>query len=165
MNSRFPRFILVLVSLALLTACGYSVHGKASLPFTEVAIGTIENKTFEPKVQDKLYRALAEEFMKNGIQVRNTAPHTITAIVRTFEMHVLSEKKDIAVEYSITIAADFLIREPNGNVRPLKNIRSPFLVTVTESAALETLLARKEIAQERAMHDISLEVIGALIYP
>lgn len=164
MNSRFPRFALILVVLGLCSACGYSVHGRASLPFTEVAIGAIENRTHEPKVQDKLHRALAEEFMKNGIMVKNAADRTITATVKTFEMHILAEKKNVAVEYRITINADFMIREPDGKVRLLRNISSPFMVTLTESEALETLLARKEIAEERAMRDISMEVVGSLIY-
>ncbi|GAB4488201.1 MAG: hypothetical protein OHK006_18360 [Thermodesulfovibrionales bacterium] len=164
MNSRFPRFALILVVLGLCSACGYGVHGRADLPITEVAIGAIENRTLEPKVQDKLHRALVEEFTKNGIQVRNTADHTITATVKTFEMHILTEKKDIAVEYRITVNADFVIRGPDGKVRLLRNISSPFMVTLTESNALETLLARKEIAEERAMRDISMEVVGSLIY-
>ena len=67
------RLILwsVLAGAFLLSGCGYSVHRQSDLPFSEIQIGTIENKTLEPKLQDKLHTALTEEFMQNGIMVKS----------------------------------------------------------------------------------------------
>ncbi len=60
-------FCLMVLSLS---GCGYTIHTKASLPFEDIQIGTIENKTYEPKLQDRLNKSLTEEFLKQGIAVR-----------------------------------------------------------------------------------------------
>jgi hypothetical protein len=149
----------------LLSACGYSVHRQSDLPFKEIQIGTIENKTLEPKLQDKLYAALAEEFMKNGIRVVPSAERKISAAVHTFDMTVLAEKNEVAVEYLVVIKADFIFEEKDGQKKPLKNIDSPFIVSLLSSDDLSALLAKKELVEEQALRDVAMRVVGALIYP
>jgi hypothetical protein len=43
-------------------------------------------------------------------------------------------------------------------------IKSPFIVSFTGSSDLGTLVATKESAEERAMADIAMELVGELIY-
>ena len=148
----------------LLSGCGYSVHTHSDLPFKEIKIGTIENKTLEPKLQDKLHAALTEEFMKNGIMVNPYADTKISAILREFDLSVLSEKKEITIEYRVLINADFIVEYKDGRKKEFKKIDSPFIVSLASSEDLATLLAKKDLVEERAMRDVAMRIIGALIY-
>ncbi len=148
----------------LLSGCGYSVYRQSALPFKEIQIGMIENKTLEPKLQDKLHTALTEEFMKNGIRVTPAADTKLSAVVHAFDMSVLSERQGITIEYRVVVNADFVLVDKDGKKKELKNIESPFIVSFTASEDLATLLAKKELLEERAMRDVAMRVIGALIY-
>ena len=159
------RLILwsILASAYLLSGCGYSVHRQSDLPFSEIQIGTIENKTLEPKLQDKLHTALTEEFMQNGITVRPDADTKLSVVIQDFDMKILSEKQEITVQYRIFIRADFTLVYKNGKTE-IKNIDTPFIVTLTASNALNKLLATKELAEEQAMRDVAMRLVGTLIY-
>lgn len=156
--------VLAVALILFVTGCGYSIHGQASLPFREIGIGDIENRTLEPKLQDKLHRALVEEFRKQGISVTPSAEYRITGVINNFNMVGLSEKEDIVVEYSVIVNADFRLVDREGKVREIKNITSPFIVSFTGSEDLGRLLATREIAEERALRDIAMEIVGVLIY-
>jgi outer membrane lipopolysaccharide assembly protein LptE/RlpB len=162
----FPTQLSVGVSLVtglLLSGCGYSIYGHSELPFTAIQIRTIENKTLEPKLQDKLHKALTEEFMKNGIMVSPVADTKLSAVIHTFDMTVLSEKQGIAIEYRVVIRADFTVEDKEGK-KELKKIDSPFIVSFVSSEDISTLLAKKELAEERALKDVAMRIVGALIY-
>jgi len=148
----------------LLSGCGYSVYTHSDLPFKEIKIETIENKTLEPKLQDKLYAALTEEFVKNGITVNPYAETKISAVIHKFDMTVLSEKKEITIEYRILINADFFVEYKDGGKKEFRKIDSPFIVSLASSEDLATLLAKKDLVEERAMRDVSMRIIGTLIY-
>ena len=78
-------------------------------------------------------------------------------------MKILSEKNDITVQYRIIIRADFSIAYKNGKTE-VKNMDTPFIVTLTASNALNKLLATKELAEEQAMRDVAMRLVGTLIY-
>jgi len=150
---------------ALITAgCGYAIHRKADLPFTEIRIGKIENLSLEPKLQDKLHKALVREFTKNGITVTPSVGNVLSGVVRKFEMSSLSEKKDITVEYSIIIDADFTYRDNEGNVREVKKVMSPFIISFPGAQNMALLLGSRDMAEDKAAADIAMEIVGALIY-
>ena len=159
------RLILwaILASAYLLSGCGYSMHRQGDLPFSEIQIGTIQNNTLEPKLQDKLHRALTEEFMKNGIMVTPAAGTKLSAVITDFDMKIFSEKKEITVSYRIRMRADFTLTEKSGKTE-LKKIDTPFIVTLTASNALNTLLATKELVEEQAMRDVAMRIMGELIF-
>jgi len=152
-----------LVTGLLLSGCGYSIHRQADLPFTEIQIGIIENNTLEPKLQDKLHQALTEEFMKNGIMVSSVADKKLSAVVHTFDMVILSEKEEITIDFRIFIRADFTLEDRSGK-KEFRNIESPFFVSFASSEDLSTLLAKRDLAEEKAMEDVAMRIVGALIY-
>jgi hypothetical protein len=145
--------------------CGYTIHGRMSLPFDSIQISKIENTTIEPKLQDRLYKALTEEFLKQGIAVYPDAGYKLTGTVYQFELRILSEKADIAAEYEVIIKGDFRLVEPSGNIKEFKNIGSPFIVSFQSSDMLEDVLATKELASEKAIKDMAMEIVAILIYP
>ena len=157
--------LLVLLALILLIAgCGYTVYNRASLPFTEIRIGNIENLTLEPKLQDKLHQALVEEFAKYGIAVTPGAAPVISVVLQNFTMVSLSEKNDITVEYRFIIEADFTYQDSKGKIQEIKGRGLPFIVSFSGSGAIPDLLANKTVAERQAMSDLAKSIIGTLIY-
>jgi len=160
-------YILLLLScnlLLVLSGCGYSLHTKASLPFDAVRIGTIGNKTLEPKLQDGLNRSLTGEFLKQGITVQNNAGYKLEGVIHKFELRVLSEKLEVASEYEVTIKGDFRLVDPAGKIREFKNIGSPFIISFYGSGKLNELIAYKEQASERALKDMAAEIVATILY-
>jgi outer membrane lipopolysaccharide assembly protein LptE/RlpB len=155
---------LAYLAVLMTAGCGYSLHRKADLPFTEIRIGKIENLSLEPKLQDKLHKALVREFTKNGITVTPSVGNVLSGVVRRFEMTSLSEKKNVTFEYKIVIEADFTYRDNDGNVRVTKKVMSPFIVSTAGSQDMGVLLGSRDVAEEKAMADIAMEIVGALIY-
>jgi len=168
MHTRLTMFSVLLgfayLTVLMTAGCGYSIHRKADLPFTEIRIGKIENLSLEPKLQDKLHKALVREFTKNGITVTPSVGNVLSGVVRRFEMSSLSEKKDITVEYKITIDAAFTYRDNDGNVREIKKVISPFIISSPASKDMGVLLGKRDIAEDEAVADIAMEIVGALIF-
>ncbi len=161
-------FILILFtfhfSLFTLFGCGYTIHSKASLPFDSIQIGKIENTTVEPKLQDRLHNALTEEFLKQGIAVYPDTGYKLIGTINKFELLILSEKSDVAIEYEVLIKGDFKLIDPSGNIKELKNVGSPFIVSFSSPGPLEELIASKELASEKAIRDMAMEIVAILIY-
>jgi outer membrane lipopolysaccharide assembly protein LptE/RlpB len=157
-------FLIPVLIVMLLGGCGYSVQRHAALPFTEISVGRIENTTFEPKLQDKLFEALTREFMKQGISVDPSAKLKLAGTINKFDLVGLSEKNGIIAEYRIVVNITFRLLDEEGKTRKTMTIKSPFIVSFTGSSDLGTLVATKESAEERAMADIAMELVGELIY-
>ncbi|MEJ2697199.1 MAG: LPS assembly lipoprotein LptE [Candidatus Sulfobium sp.] len=155
---------LGIIIIFLLGGCGYSVHRHASLPFGKINVGRIDNATLEPKLQDKLSNALTEEFTRQGIVVTPDAKLKLTGRVSRFDMISLSEKEEVTLEYRVIVDADFTITDAGGKVLETRHVSSPFIVSFTGPGELTSLLAARDLAEERAMRDLSQELVGMLIY-
>jgi hypothetical protein len=147
-----------------LFGCGYTLHSSSSLPFDAVRIGKIENKTVEPKLQDMLYQALTEEFLKHGISVSSTAEHEISGVIDQFDLRLVAEKEDVAAEYEVIMKGNFSVINPAGERQEFVNISSPFLISFSGFGTLNELLALKEKASESAVREIALTIVAAIIY-
>jgi hypothetical protein len=163
---RFPIVLLFTVycSLFAVCGCGYTIHGKASLPFDAIQIGTIGNKTFEPKLQDRLYQALTEEFLRQGVSVSPVAGNKITGSINRFDMRVIAEKGDIAADYEVIITGDFKLSDPAGKEQEFKNIGSPFIVSFSGTGPMADMIASKEAASDKAIRNMASEIIAVLFY-
>jgi hypothetical protein len=166
-KKRMLSFLLPFAVCCLLStvlSCGYAIHGKASLPFHEVQIGIIENRTVEPKLQDKLYQALTDEFLRQGIAVYRGADYQLKGKINHFELRVLSETSDVATEYEVIIKGEFTATGPSGYVKDLKGFGSPFIISFSAADTLTGLLALKDLASDRAIRDMAQQIVAALIY-
>ncbi|OGW38950.1 MAG: hypothetical protein A2Y97_10975 [Nitrospirae bacterium RBG_13_39_12] len=150
--------------LVVFCGCGYTIHGKSSLPFDSIQIGNIENLTVEPKLQDKLHRALTEEFLKQGINVYPESAFKLSGRIYKFELRILSQKYDVATEYEVIIEGDFRIVDSSGNIKDFEKIGSPFIVSFQSSDLLEDVLSSKELASERAVKDMAMQIVSLVIY-
>ncbi|OGW25462.1 MAG: hypothetical protein A2X59_11935 [Nitrospirae bacterium GWC2_42_7] len=156
--------LTIFISLIFLNSCGYSIHRYSELPFKEIKIGLIENKTLEPKLQDKLHKALTEEFLKHGIMIEPDADLKLSGIIHKFSLDGLSEKNGVVIEYKAIINVDFMLTDEKDETRFIKNISSPFIVSMTGSNDFGSLIANKDLAETKAMKDVAMEIVGALIY-
>jgi hypothetical protein len=166
-KSKTQNIIILSIIYCLLStvfSCGYAIHSKKSFPFQAIQIDRIENRTDEPKLQDKLSLALTDELLRQGFAVHPGADYHLRGKINLFELRILSETSDIATEYEIVMKGDFLVSGPSGYVRELKDIGSPFIISFSGSGQLTTLLAFKELASERAIRDIAQQIVAALMY-
>jgi outer membrane lipopolysaccharide assembly protein LptE/RlpB len=162
-DTMFYTLCSMLIALSLF-GCGYTLQGRTELLFDSIQIQAIENKTVEPKLQDMFYRAVTEEFLKHGVSVQSPADYKLSGTINRYELHVLSERGDVAVEYEVIMKGDFRLVGPSGDTRDIKNMGSPFIVSFPVFGPLEDVLAFKELAAERAVRDMAMEVVAALIY-
>jgi uncharacterized lipoprotein YajG len=144
--------------------CGYRVHRHTALPFKDIHIFPIENRTLEPKLQDKLHRALVKEFTKHGVRINPSSRTRLTGTIHTFDMLSLSVKDDTTAEYRVNASVNFTVHNANGNIQEIKNIRSPFIVSFSGIEALSETLANRDVAEEMALADVAMQIVGFLIY-
>jgi len=159
LNFAFLIFIFAL----FLTGCGYKVLGRESLPFDSVNIGRIENKTYEPKLEDKLQKALADELIRNGIMISKNSGYVITGVINDFKLEPLTETQGTAVEFEIVIKGRFFLTSPEGKVKELRN-SGVFIVSFYSIGNLQELRAAKEQAAETAMRNLASEIRAGIVY-
>lgn len=164
-SSLFTLFLLFTFhfSLFALSGCGYTLQGRDTLPLTSVKIGRIENKTFEPKLEDKFQKALADELIRNGIMISKSAGHVISGTINDFSLKPLSEKEGVASEYEVIIKARFFLTSPDGKVKELRN-SGVFTVSFSGSGNIENIVAAKEQAAETAMRNLASEIRAGIVY-
>jgi len=144
--------------------CGYSIQGSAALPVHAVSIGQIVNKTYEPRLEDKLQTALVQVLMNNGIALESSSEYRIEGVIKTYALSTLAAVAGTAVEYEVIIRGDFKLVEPGGKVKPLKG-GGVFIVPFLSGGALEDVMARRDVAIMQALQDLSTELVMSLIYP
>ena len=155
--------LLAACCLSLLSGCGYSLHSRSGLPFHSISIGKIANKTFEPKLQDRMQTALADELIKSGFNIAGDSGHRIDGVLNTFELKTLSEKSGTAVEYEVIVKGDLRLTGPSGEIKALRG-SGAFIISFTSTESLQGVIALKEQATERALRDLSSEIVASIIY-
>lgn len=146
-----------------LSGCGYSLQGRTDLPFLSISLGKIENRTYEPRIEDRLQVALAEELMKSGFVIDADSGYGIGGVINTFVLKALSEKSGTAVQYEVEIRGAFRLYEPSGASRPLAG-GGAFIVSFQSADKIEDVKAREERATEKALKDLSSELVASLLY-
>lgn len=154
---------LVVFQTVVISGCGYTLHGKASLPFSSITIGRIINKTFEPGLEDRLQLALVDELMKDGFSIDGSGQNRIEGAVNAFELRTLSIKSGVAVEYEVIVRGDFRLTEASGKTRALRN-NGVYIVSFLSTDSLQGVMAMKEKAIEKALSDLSSEIAASVMY-
>jgi hypothetical protein len=163
-SKKFFSCLLLTVYCLLFFGCGYTVQTKANLPFDTIAVGKLENKTFEPKLQDRFSRSLAETFAEYGFRVNSSARYRLEGEITKFELEPLVEQNLVAAQYKVVIKANFrLIDTASGRSVPLV-ADSPFITYFSSTERLENVLAQKELSTVSALKNLSQEVVRAIMY-
>lgn len=156
-------FTFVMGYLFLVSGCGYTIQGKATLPFRTISIGRLVNKTFEPRLEDRMQLALVEELTRSGFIIDGSAGYSIEGTIKVFELRTLSAKAGIAEEYEVIIKGDFRLMDPSGKAKILRN-RGAFIVSFQGADSLQGIMVSKEKATERALRELSSEMVASIIY-
>lgn len=164
MSSLRALTISTLLACLILAGCGYSLQARSDLPFEEVAIGRIGNKTAEPKIQDIMARAMAEVLMEYGFAIGTDAPYRIEGEITRFDLRVLSERGLTATEYQVLIQGSFrLVDTRSGSFTPLTKTESLFVTSFSSGGRIESVLALKELATQTALRNLSIELVRELL--
>ncbi|WP_333655717.1 LptE family protein [Dissulfurispira sp.] len=163
-SQKFFSCLLLTVYCLLFFGCGYTIQTKANLPFDTIAVGKLENKTFEPKLQDRFSRSLSETFAEYGFRVNSSARYRLEGEITKFELEPLVEQNLVAAQYKVVIKANFrLIDTASGRSVPLV-ADSPFITYFRSTERLENVLAQKELSTVSALKNLSQEVVRVISY-
>ncbi len=158
-------FAHLMIFIFLLSGCGYSIQKKSDIPFSDIHIGKINNNTFEPKLQDKLYRTLVGTFSEYGFNINPASRYRLEGDITKFEIKTLSEKELITTEYQILLFCNFrLIDTQTGSISNIEGVTDPFVKYFIAKGKLENVLAQKEIATESSLRDLSKELVRYIIH-
>ncbi|MBI3592774.1 MAG: hypothetical protein HY099_04765 [Nitrospirae bacterium] len=163
-TGRLKKFIYCTCLIFLVSGCGYTLQTRANLPFDTIAVGTIENKTLEPKLQDRFNRALAETFAEYGFNVSSSARYRLEGKITSFDLRPMVEQQLTATQYEVIIKANFrLVDTESGSVTHLA-ADSPFITYFGSSGALESVMAQKELSTYTALKNLSQELVRLIAY-
>lgn len=155
---------LFLIFAFFVNGCGYTLQTRANLPFESVAVGKIENRTVEPKLQDRFNRQLADTFAEYGFYVSQSSRYVLEGEILRFELKPRSEVDLVASQYEVVINANFrLVDTLTGRSIPLI-AQSPFITYFSSSGSIETVLAQKELSTTSALKNLSQEVVRRIAY-
>jgi hypothetical protein len=152
-----------LIILLFLSGCGYSFVGGKSSSVKSIKIGSIENKTHEPGLEDELRTALSDELMRHGVSLNGEQGIEITGSIEKFELRGFSEKEGLFSEYEIIINGSFFLKKSAGYVSIL-NVQSPFIVHFSSGGSMGLVSALKEEAVRSALRDFASEIAAAIVY-
>ena len=161
--NHYRQWLLIFVLFLLLPGCGYAIYGKADLPFQSIHVSKIINKTFEPRLEDRMQTALTDELMRSGFVIDGSSGYRIGGNITTFVLNTLSEKSGVAAEYEVVIKGDFMLIDPSGKARELRH-QGVFIVSFSSTESLQNVVARKEMATEKALKDFSSEIVASIIF-
>lgn len=160
----------LLACFVLLLSCGYHIVGSRPLPFHSVTIEPVRNKTYEPRLEERMHRALSSEFISQGIEVRTGNGHgaeagggaVIETTVTKFALGAIGAVDEFVKEQEILMLVN-VKAAINGQVTEFKSMESPIKITFQSTGPVSESVARKERATDKACREIAREIVSKLI--
>jgi len=157
------RLLVWFFCVCLLTSCGYRMIGSTTLPFKSVTIMPVVNKTYEPRLEERLHRSLAREFINQGIEVKPEGGDLIIeSVIRSFRLGAIGAINEIVKEQEIFMNVDFTIRDHEREIK-FKSIKSPIRITFNAAGTVSESVIEKERATEKACREIAKEIVGRIL--
>ena len=129
--------------------------GSRLLPFNSVTIKPVQNKTYEPRLEEKLYNALAYEFIRQGIEVKNSGGDVgLEAIIRTFQLGAIGSVNERVKEQTIIMKVDMKLIEGK-TVTEFSQMESPIKITFETEGSVSDSVAQKEKSADKACKEIA----------
>lgn len=154
----------LLLALFSLLSCGYAVRNSSHLPFREISIASVTNRTTQPNLEDIFHKKLAQEFIREGIPVANASDYSLTADITEFTLRVLSEKNEFSSEYEVIIRADVGITGPEGFSHQYLSKTSPFIESFIAERDINSIVTLKEMAIEKALASLARTIVIEVVY-
>jgi outer membrane lipopolysaccharide assembly protein LptE/RlpB len=160
----FSFYFLFLISYFLfVSSCGYHIVGSKPLPFDSITIKPINNKTYEPRLEDRLHSALSKEFIAQGIKVMAiNGDVDLEATITTFKLGSIAAIEEKAQEQEITMRVNVRLIDKN-RVTEFVSMESPIRITFQSTGAVSESVVQKERAIDKAFSEIAREIISKII--
>lgn len=156
---------LIILCLVVLSACGYEPVRHSQLPYKSITVKSVENRTFEPGLQDRFWRVFTEEAVLRGVNIVRTGGDAQLAITfRSYKLNTISIKNDLSAEYRVVIKADVEITSHGKVLIEQKAMESEFLETFSAAGGIQEIQARRDEATDRAIRSLSERILGLLLY-
>jgi len=169
MRYQFQRSLLLFLfyfSLLTLHGCGYHIVGSTSLPFDKITILPVQNRTYEPNLEDLLHQALSTEFTSQGINVNPSGVShsgvTLEAIIRSFSVNTIASSNEKVKEQSVTMEVDFRLRDGR-RIMEFNSVRSPINITFQTAGSVTESVIEKQKALERITKEVARELISRIM--
>lgn len=154
---------VVFVLAFFVSSCGYRMVGSRLLPFNSITIKPVKNNTYEPKLEDRMHKALSNEFTYQGIEVKTAnAAADLESTVTTFALGAVAAVDETVKEQQIIMHVDLKLIT-DGKVKEFKGMASPIKITFQSVGTVSESVARKEIAADKACREIAKEIVSRII--
>ena len=114
---------LCILSMILITGCGYQMVGKEThVPpgLTSIAIPTFVNRTLEPGIEVPFTRGFLGEFINDrrvGVVDRTEAASILEGVVKSFNIYAVAYgPTGLVSEYQTTVVIDLTLKKRTGEV-------------------------------------------------
>ncbi len=157
-------YFLLLTSLfLLLISCGYHMTGSKLLPFNSITIRPVQNKTYEPRLEERLHNALSNEFINQGIEVKISGGDVdLQTTITSFQLGAIGAVDETVKEQEIIMQADIKLTDKE-RVTEFKTMHSPIKITFESVGNVGESVANKEVSTDKASREIAREIIGQII--
>ncbi len=159
----FFYFLLLSSYFLLLSSCGYHMVGSRLLSFDSIHITHVDNKTYEPKLEEKLHNALSEEFVTQGIKAGGASSDvTLEAVITRFELSAIGTIDASVREQEIIMFVDVRIID-SGDVTEFKSIGSPIKITFETAGTVPQAVDQRDRASIKASREIARDIVSRII--
>ncbi len=152
--------LLSILSMILITGCGYQMVGKEThVPpgLTSIAIPTFVNRTLEPGIEVPFTRGFLGEFINDrrvGVVDRREAASILEGVVKSFNIYAVAyAPTGVVSEYQTTVVIDLTLKKRTGEV----------LWTEKDFSENRWYRASSSVLTSEANKAIAIEEIGRLM--
>jgi len=157
------KFLLLTSYLLLLSSCGYHMVGSRFLPFDSIYIKHIDNRTYEPRLEEKLHNALSEEFINQGIKAEGpSADITLDVAITRFELGAIGAVDESVREQQIIMLVDIKVIDKD-NVIEYHSMGSPVLITFQTTGTVPQTVDLRDRATVKASKEIAKDIVSRII--
>ena len=157
------NFLILTSYLLLLSSCGYHMVGSGFLPFDSINIKHVDNRTYEPRLEEKLHHALSEEFINQGIKAEgSTADITLEAVITRFELGAIGTVDERVREQNIIMLVDIKVID-KGDVIEFKSMGSPIMITFQTTGTVPQTVDLRDRATIKASREIAKDIVSRII--
>jgi len=157
------NFLLLTSLFILVSSCGYHMVGSRFLPFDSINIRHIDNRTYEPRLEEKLHNALSEEFINQGIKAEGvSADITLEASITRFELGAIGAVDESVREQEIIMLVDIKVMDKE-DVIEFKSMGSPILITFQTTGTVPQTVDLRDRATIKASREIARDIVGRII--
>ncbi len=158
------KVLILFLSIIFTVSCGYRIHTKAGLPFQSIYLRNIDNQTLEPGLQDKMRKIAYQTLIDNGFSVTSSSDRVLDIQIKNYRLSSLSEIGLNTVEYQILMNVKVIMYDTSGEKIKEFNPVSPFVTYFRTTKDLASIIADRNLAIERLMHDICDDMVRKIIF-